>query len=245
LHLGARKIQRQKVRKIQDKNDFRSKLNYHHGSNFHSSLLLDLRSQLMPGYGPFDDTTVISRIMSPGFFILALGVDYKPTKGASVVLSPVTGKLTFVLDQKIADMNLYGNDPNFRFYDPNITQPHSPKVRYEIGAAIHWQLKRKFFKDLLVMNQIDLFWDYTNPDHSRRYNIDVNAELRLIYKLKNWLSAHLDMQCVYDHDIVVPIYEWQNDQKVEIGAGPRTQFKEVFGFGLTFHLGADVHEEEE
>jgi hypothetical protein len=41
------------------------------------------------------------------------------------------------------------------------------------------------------------------------------------------------MNLIYDHDVKIPVKRVVNGQEV-MGTGPRTQFKEVLGVGLSF-----------
>jgi hypothetical protein len=48
-------------------------------------------------------------------------------------------------------------------------------------------------------------------------------------KVNKWLAASIQTQLIYDEDIMI-----QTDPTEP--AGPRTQFKELFGIGLTYNL---------
>jgi hypothetical protein len=41
---------------------------------------------------------------------------------------------------------------------------------------------------------------------------------------------------IYDHDILIPIYEEVNGVETEVGSGPRTQLMQLFGIGLTYNF---------
>ena len=70
--------------------------------------LLNFRSQFAPGYQAMDKKVKISDFMSPGYLLVALGLDYKPVPSFSAFFAPLTGKTTIVLDQTLADAGAYG-----------------------------------------------------------------------------------------------------------------------------------------
>jgi hypothetical protein len=77
---------------------------------------------------------------------------------------------------------------------------------------------------------LDLFSNYfKNPE-----NIDVNWDLLLNMKVNKFISASISTALIYDHDIPVGIYHTVKGVKIQTGAGPRTQFKEVFALGFSY-----------
>ena len=57
------------------------------------------------------------------------------------------------------------------------------------------------------------------------------------FKVNSWFSASLNMNLLYDHDIIIR----DNDGN----SGPRTQFKSVIGLGVSYTIKNDKKEEEE
>jgi hypothetical protein len=53
-------------------------------------------------------------------------------------------------------------------------------------------------------------------------------------KVNDWLSASITTNLIYDEDIQIAVEE--DDQGNVTKTGPRVQFKEVFGLGLTVKL---------
>lgn len=94
--------------KNDDKIDLTSKYGYKGGPKWYYSFLLNFKSQFAPGYNFPNDSDIVSEFMSPGYLLLAAGIDYKPNDNFSLFVSPLTGKFTFVLNEKLANAGAYG-----------------------------------------------------------------------------------------------------------------------------------------
>lgn len=216
--------------KTDDKIDLFSKYGYALGGKTNKPVLflsglINFKTQSTPGYSYPDDSTIISRFMAPGYLLAAAGFDYKPSSVFSAFVAPLTMKNTFVLDDSLAVSRSFGLDPN-----------ETGKVRTEIGGYVRLQLKlenadadRKAFQNVSFISKLDLFSNYiNNPDR-----IDVNWENILQLKVNQYISASITTQLIYDDDIDITVFD-NND--VAVGRGPRIQFKEVLGIGLTYNF---------
>jgi hypothetical protein len=92
LAFGAAKVGKQDWRKSDDKIDLNTKLGYDLGNHFYATYLFGFKTQFTEGFDYPNDTTKIriSNFMTPGYFINALGIDWKPNDNLSVFLSPIT-----------------------------------------------------------------------------------------------------------------------------------------------------------
>src|SRR3546814_4615805 len=59
-------------------------------------------------YSKDNDRTKVSNFLAPAYVTTSLGLDYKPSKAFSLLLSPLAGKITLVLDQELADQGRFG-----------------------------------------------------------------------------------------------------------------------------------------
>jgi hypothetical protein len=71
---------------------------------------------------------------------------------------------------------------------------------------------------------------------ANRGNIDINWDVLISMKINKFLTTSLMTNLIYDHDINLPTIKKINGVKTEIGSGPKTQFKEVFGIGLSYRI---------
>jgi hypothetical protein len=87
-------------------------------------------------------------------------------------------------------------------------------------------------KNISVVSNLQLFNNYTDPIKAQRANIDVNWENLILIKANKWLTTSIFTNLIYDNDVQVPVKRIVNGNEV-IGTGPRMQFKEVLGIGLS------------
>jgi len=205
------------IRKSDDKIDLSSKLGYKLNEHWFYSNLINFRTQFAPGYDrPGDvDRIKISNFMAPGYLNLSTGFDWKPVDGFSLLLSPVTGKFTFVIDEVLSQAGSFGVDS-------------SKKVRAELGGFIKVEFKKEIAKNIKLNTKVDFFSNYLKDPQ----NVDVNWDLLLTFKVNEFVSASFIANLIYDHDIKFP-FDTNGDGVID-KYGPRTQFKEILGIGLTY-----------
>jgi len=202
--------------KTDDKFDFASKLGIKAAKNLYYAALLNLKSQFTNGYEYPNDSVSISGFMSPGYLLAAAGIDYKPNKHLTVFIAPLTSKTTFVFDQQLADIASYGVEPG-------------ENIRNEFGGYLKTVFTRDIVKNVNLSTKLDLFSNYLhNPQ-----NIDVNWEVLIAMKVNKFITANISTQLLYDDDIKFNIKD-ENGIIIPGKVGPRTQFKEILGIGLSF-----------
>jgi hypothetical protein len=217
LNLGYGQMKQDKATffKTDDKIDFVSKYGRTAFGNWNYSGLFNFRSQFDVGYKSPTEKTVVSRFMAPAYIIGAIGMDYKPNQTISAFISPLTGKNTIVRDTALSNSGAYGVDPG-QF------------VRYEVGGFLRLFFQKDVIKNVNVMSTVDLFSNYLhNPQ-----NIDINWQVLVNMKVNKALSASVTTHLIYDDDVMIPID--RNVDGINEGKGPRTQFKEVLGVGLSY-----------
>lgn len=182
--------------------------------DWYYSFLVSLKSQITPGYNYPNDSVIVSDFMAPGYLFFALGLDYKPSKTTSLLISPITSKLTIVRDTINIDQTKYGVDPD-------------RKIKSEMGGYIKAKFRYQFNKDISVDNKLTLFANYLdNPQ-----NIDIDWEVILKMRISYYINANISTHLIYDDNIMVPLYD---SERVKIGSGPRVQFKEIISIGFTY-----------
>lgn len=182
--------------------------------NWYYSFLVSLKSQIAQGYNYPNDSVIVSSFMSPGHLFFALGLDYKPSKTTSILISPMTSKSTIVRDTVNIDQTKYGLAPN-------------RKIKSEMGGYLKAKLLLKITDDISFDNKLSLFTNYLDKPQ----NIDVDWEATLKMKINYYINANISTHLIYDDNIEVPLF---NDEGTQIGTGPRIQFKELISVGFTF-----------
>ena len=202
----------QSMRKSDDKLNLSSKFGQHAYKSWYYSGLLDFRTQISSGYEYADiseNDVLISNFLAPAYLTVALGLDYKPSENFSVMIAPLAGKVTIVNDTTLSVA--YGVDAG-------------QTVRNEFGGFVKIQLKKELMENVNFLTKLDLFSNYLNNPQ----NIDVNWEVLIAMKINKYLTATLSTTLLYDDDISI--------LDSEGNYGPRVQFKEVFGIGLSYNF---------
>src|SRR5690242_2552359 len=101
------------TRKNDDRIDLLSKVGYEIAPKLSLSALLNFHSQFSRGYNYHSDGSkeLLSDFMAPGYLLISLGLDYKPAKGLSIFISPITSRWTFVTNDSLSVKGAYGVVP--------------------------------------------------------------------------------------------------------------------------------------
>lgn len=210
----------QELRKNEDKIDFLTK--FGHTSpvkNVNYAVLANFKSQFAPSH-TYDAQNVkspmISTFLAPAFILASIGIDFKPKPYFSVYLSPATGKFTIV--------NVNDNSIKTAFAVDTMK-----RVRKEFGALMNIFFQKNIHKNVNLLSRLSLFNNYTDSNKPNRKNIDVNFESMINARINRFITASLFINAIYDNDIQISL-----DENDLTKVGPRLQFKEVFGIGLSY-----------
>ena len=211
--------------KTDDKIEFTSLAGIKATEHLNYSAELAFRSQFAKGFKYDEDsTTYISKFLAPAYVTLGLGIEWVPNPHFSLYFSPITGRLTIVNDDRLAEEGAFGvND-----LDKNDTVVHTnfAKVRYEFGARAVAKFQYPLAKNIDFNSKLELFSNYLN--HPER--VDVDWQNMLVLKVNDWLNANISTHLIYDYDI--PFYDEAGLKIV----GSKVQFKEVLAIGFMVNL---------
>jgi hypothetical protein len=209
------------LRKNEDSWEIDSRYGLKASKKWYYSAAFNLKSQLANGYKYPNDSVVISKFFAPGYLHLSIGMDYRPSKKISVLVSPITWKSSFVLDTAHIDQTRFGLTADQR-------------VRNDIGAYIKTFIRYDFTKTMYMTHRINLFSQYNrNPQ-----NIDVDWEMAFIIKLGPFFNINLYMHMIYDDDVKLPVYD--SEGKPVLGPdgkqkrSPGLQFKQYLNIGFRY-----------
>jgi hypothetical protein len=219
------------LRKNEDKLELNSKFGHSAFGKFFYSGLLNFKSQFRPGYN-YPDDSVVSRFMAPAYLTIALGMDFKPSDVFTLFISPATGKFTFVNNRALADAGAYGVDA--AEYEAGVKLKDGKTFRPEFGAYLRAKFQKDVVENVNLSSTLSLFDNYTDKIKENRANVDVNWEVLINIKAGKFLTTSVFTNLVYDHDVQIPTYEKVNGFKTLVGYGPKTQFKETIGVGLSY-----------
>ncbi len=211
------------LQKTDDKIDFSSIYGQKVAKYFFFSLNTGFRTQFLDGFNLPNDSVRVSTFLAPAYVNLAFGMDYIRNENFSVFASPFAFKGTIVGDQALANKGAFGVDKAILDAQGNMISP-GRNFREEYGAYLKIKWNRSLMKNIDLKSRFELFSNYTDDPQ----NIDVNAEILLLFKVNKLFSATTQFNLIYDDDIKI---------KDQFGnTGPRTQFKSVLGIGLYYKM---------
>ncbi len=205
------------LRKNDDKFEINSKYGTEAFKKWYYSALFNFKTQFWKGYNYPNDSVPVSSFLAPGSLVFSLGLDYKPNKDFTLLISPVTSKFTIVRDTVKYDQTSYGVGAN-------------EKMRKEIGAYIKTQHEMDLWEDIHMVNRLNLFTNYTNNPQ----NIDIDWEMKLDFKLNDFITTTINVHLLYDDDVDIPVYDTVDGEQVQVGTTQKIQFKEMLGIGFVY-----------
>lgn len=231
LAYGQTKLGDGPLRKTDDRIELNSKYGHKINEKVFWSALMNFRTQFDRGFNLPNDSISISEFMAPGYLSFALGIDYVPHESFSVMVSPLASKMTFVMNQRLADAGAFGVEAA-EFDELGNKTADGANFRYELGASLTAAYNTKFGDDRFAFStRLQLFTNYLD----RPENIDVNWETLFTIKINKFLNVNLATLLIYDHDITIREVVDENDPTQD-KFGPRTQFREVLSVGLSYTI---------
>lgn len=194
-------------RKNDDRFDLLSKFGHAIKPKLSIAGLFNIRSQFFKGYTYSNNVkTFTSTFMAPGYILLGVGLDYKPTTSLSIFFSPLTARLVIVSDTALSNKGMYGVNPG-------------ETTNLEYGAFATINFLKEISKSITYKARLDLFSNYRrNPQ-----NIDVFMSNALNAKIAKIISVTWGLDLIYDDD--VRIFGPNKNS-------PALQVKSLVGIGL-------------
>lgn len=207
------------IRKNEDRFELNSKLGQKAFKHWYYTGQFNLLTQLFNSYDyPKDaDRVLVANFMSPGYFTLSLGMDYKPKDNFSLFLSPIAGKWNFVRDTSKIDAGRYGIEQGKRY-------------KREAGAQLNLYSKiTNIFKILDLTNELKVFMSYESKDkyinkgteneEKKRIPLTANWKMSINFKINYFMSASIYTETIYDENY-----------------SRKLQFKENLNLGVRFRF---------
>ncbi len=216
----------EQLEKNDDRFEFTSRFGVNAYKKWFYSTEMNFETQLFKGfnYPREGDEKPISAFMAPAKTFFKLGMEYKPNKDFSMLLSPLTIKNVYVRDTSLIDQTKFGIEPNKKsFWEPGL------------NTDIYW--KTKITDDITYETKYKMFINYKQPFKK----FDVNWQSLLDMKLNNYINLRLLVHLIYDDDVLFPVYD-SND--IKIGEKPKLQIMEYFSIGFTYKINHKVMKSE-
>ena len=215
LGYGMMKQGKEDLIKTDDKIDFMSKFGLKAFDNWHYAGLLNFKTQMTPGYNYPNTVDKISDLLAPAYLLGAIGMDYKAVENFSLFIAPATGKITIVNDDVLSQAGAFGVEPG-------------ETVKSEFGGYIRTSYKINITDDISFQTKLDLFSNYLDKPQ----NLDVNWETLTMIKVSKYITVSFATHLIYDENIKIGV-DTTGDGEIDT-YGPRTQFKQLLGVGLSF-----------
>ena len=193
-----------------------SKLGFKAFNKFYYTGAIEFQTQFFHSYEGINSPVLKSSTFSPIRFNISFGLDYKPHKGVSIMLAPVSYKYIYVMDTTRVDQTKFGVKPE-------------KKSLNEVGSSI----KVTYSYQPLDGLQLDSrFYFYTNY-----HKVEVELEVTANFVINRYFSARLSLHPRYDNTIILPNHEKARLQFKEfLSVGFSHKFKQAGTKKHTSHV---------
>jgi hypothetical protein len=228
---GISRFGDKRLEKQDDKIDLTYALSLDSKTQWNISAVATFNTQFANGYKYPNDSTVISSFLAPGYLTLSAGYSYK-TKNErfQILLSPLAGKVTFVMNQELADKGNFGVKKGY--YEEDGTWVPGENVAASVGVNVIINYKQPIGKNFKYITMLNTFYNYIERRNDDRLPIDVNWENTLEFSITKYISTILFVHLKYDHNTTFPIYEEIEGVQTVVDNVPKLQLKESVGIAF-------------
>lgn len=230
MRYGLNKQDGIELRKTEDVLLFSSTFGYRKDtlSNWYHTAKFNFNTQFTNGYTYPDKDQSISKPFAPAYVFIGLGAEYASKKKDELLyFSPFTSKMTFVLDQRLADQGAFGVSKAI-YNDNGILAQAGEKSKIELGFLLTGYYKKQVVKNVIVENRLSLYSDYINNFG----NIDVDYDVSFDLVVNEYIRTNIGLHIIYDDDIKSK----KNVDGEQITFGAKTQLKQILGVGLVYQF---------
>lgn len=177
-------------RKTEDIFEFNSKFGYEiTNKKLFFSNVVNFKTQFLPSYEyPDEDTRVpIGEFLNPAYLVVATGFEYKYKKMLSVLVSPISGKATFVTDT---------------LYSVPYGLEAGETYRAEMGAYIKINFKKEIMKNVRLQSSLEVFNNYFEDPYTLKNNTDMDWQTTINLKVNEYIKAVLFAHFMWNADVI-------------------------------------------
>jgi len=193
------------------------------------TIITSCSTQFQAGYNSIDDQILgipASNFFAPATFISSIGIDFNPSPKLSAFIGPLSSKNIFVSDQKLANLGVGGIPPAEVDYATGAIIKNAAKTMSEMGGYVKVQFNEpRVIKNISMRSTLEFFNNYLrNPTR-----VDVNIQNDITLTLNEYIATTITLNIKYDDDVIIDDGSGRK--------GPRIQFMEVLGVGLSINIG--------
>lgn len=199
-------------KKIDDRIEINSVMGKKFIDQFSFSSFLNFKTQFAKGFKystneEGNETRIEkTRLFSPAYIQLGVGVYWKKNNSLWVNFAPVTGRLILASKKFTNDLNQ--GEEYFGI-------PRGQNSRFELGASISAFYKFDLVENVVLEQRVNLYSDYLY----KADNVDLDYTLSAFMKINDYLSTTLIIQCLYDDNAI-----------------KKLQLREVFGLAFVIDI---------
>lgn len=225
-----------RIEKTEDRFELATTISNNNQKYLTFTSITTLKTQFTNGYAYPNDSVPISRFFAPAYLTISMGYTYTINKYLSVFMSPMAGKMTFVMDQELADKGAFGVEAGYwNIIEGDSTWVSGKKFFAELGINILVSYSQQFNKNINIFSTLNLYNNYLDANRSNRWNIDIDWETGMKFLITKRLSTILNIHIIYDDNIKFAVTEIENGVEVT-KERPTLQFKESLGITFLFNF---------
>lgn len=211
------------LQKNDDKLELTSRFGVSAFKKWYYSVELNFETQFFRGYHYPTKThpDPISSFLAPAKTFMKLGLDYKPNKDFSLLLSPATVKNVFVKDTMLIDQTKFGIEKGRKSF-------------WEPGLNADITFRKELTKDIVYTTRYKMFINYRQP----LKKFDINWENQLNFKLTSYINMQTMLYMIYDKDVLFPVYDKNGDPTGE--RKPRLQLRQLATVSFIYNINRNV-----
>lgn len=182
--IGASTISADSLHKVNTTDDLLrlySKANLRVVPKVYSSISAELETRLLPTYKS-NSMELKSGPFSPIRFNAAVGIDYKPVKGLSISVSPVSYKVIHIMDTARITETDYGLKAG-------------QQTQHNIGSSVRVEYVWKPVREVSLESK---FYMYTNY-----HDVEIDLEVNCDFIINRFMSARLMLHPRYDTSVIM------------------------------------------
>lgn len=210
------------LQKNDDKFELTSRFGVSAYKKWYYSSEFNINTQLFKAYNypKKNNPLPYSAFFAPVRTFFKLGMEYKPNKDFSLLVSPLTVKHVFVADTSLVDQTKFGIDANKKSF-------------WEPGLNADLSFKKTFAENITFETKYKMFVNYKKPFQKH----DINWENTVNVKLNEFINMRFLIHLIYDDDVKFPVYDENN---VKTGEKAKLQIKEYFSIGFAYKINHKV-----
>ena len=228
---GLSRFGDKRIEKSDDKIDINYSLTRNTKDRWKISMVSTFNTQFANGYKYPNDSTIISTFMAPAYLTLSGGYTYR-TKNEhfQIYMSPFAGKVTFVLNQELADAGNFGVKKGY--YDEEGNWVPGERIAASLGVNIITNYHQPIGKNFIYTTMLNVFYNYIERRDDKRLRLDFNWENTINFVITKYISTILFVNLKYDHNPTFPVYEDIEGVQTVVDYVPKLQLKESIGIAF-------------